>query len=207
MKSALDIHQALLSRSVRHELVRTRSNAASADDLPRALGVDAQSCVAVRCFVVDGCRTARDRAIYLVAVLVLAGDGPDPISLQRTLGARSVRAATPDEVNLHTGFSSAFVSPVGLPADVVVLADVALGARDVLYAATGESGVALGIATSDLLAASGARLASLTSGPMDVEELAPWGAAPGTVAQRGEDPAARVITLEDRRASARRSVS
>ena len=212
VKSALDVHHLLLTHGVDHELVRTTTRATSADDLHRALGVPIGSCVAVRCFAVQDCRTSDGSAVHLVAVLVQAGDVPDRESLQRTLHAATVRPATPDEINLHTGFSAAFVSPIGLPENVVVLADDAVTTQALVYVATGEGGVALGIGTRDLLVATRARVAPLTSRPMEADESAPWGAAPGTLAQRAADsPAAggssaRVIDLDGHRSPPRRIV-
>ena len=212
MKSALDVHHLLLSNGVDHELVRTTTRAISADDLPRALAVPVDSCVAVRCFAVQDCRTADGSAVHLVAVLVQVGEVPDRVSLQRILQAAAVRPATPDEINLHTGFSAAFVSPIGLPEDVVVLADDAVTAAAQVYVATGEGGVALSINTRDLLVATRAQVAQLTSRPMEVDASAPWGAAPGTLAQRAADaPAssestARVIDLDGHRSPPRRIV-
>ena len=133
-------------------------------------------------------------------------------TLKPTAGIDWRRTATPDEINLHTGFSAAFVSPIGLPEDVVVLADDAVTANALVYVATGEGGVALGIGTRDLLVATRARVAPLTSRPMDIDESAPWGAAPGTLAQRAADsPAAgqssaRVIDLDGHRSPSRRTV-
>ena len=206
MLSALDVHHLLLNRGVDHELVRTKTHAVSADDLPRALGVAGQCCIAVRCFAVQGCRTADGSAVHLVAVLVRAGDVPDRDSLQATLDASAVRAATADEINAHTGFSAAFVSPVGLPEDVVVLADTALMSSDQLYAATGEVALALRIGTHDLLVATGARVAQLTSHPLETAGSAPWGASPGTLAQQADRDPELVIDLTAPRPSSRRFV-
>jgi len=73
-----------------------------------------------------------------------------------------VTPATDEQVNASTGFAAGLVSPVGLPEDVEVLVDAALTEHDVVYCALGESGVALGIRTVDLLVASAARTVPLT---------------------------------------------
>ena len=209
MKSALDVHHLLLARGIHHELVRTATRAVSADDLPRALDVPTTSCVAVHCFTVQDCRTADGSAVHLVAVLLQAGETPDPDLLDQVLQASAVRAATPDEINTHTGFSAAFVSPIGLPEDVLVLADTRLSSSDVLYAAVGEGGLALGIGTRDLLVATGARLAELTPALPGDAAVPAVGAAPQPEAdpsvQLPQDATARVIALDDRRFPSRRS--
>jgi prolyl-tRNA editing enzyme YbaK/EbsC (Cys-tRNA(Pro) deacylase) len=115
-------------------------------------------------------------------VLVPAGATPDPASLLTALSARSVRPALPGEVNDVTDCAAGLVSPVDLPPGVELLADSAVGACDVVYTAVGEGGLALGIRTRDLLVATGARVATLTSsalalppdgGGSDVIELDP----------------------------------
>jgi prolyl-tRNA editing enzyme YbaK/EbsC (Cys-tRNA(Pro) deacylase) len=196
MKSALDVHRALLADGVEHEVVRLRTAVVSADDLPRALGVPRERCVAVRCYRT----TDRAGARGLAAVLVRAGDTPDPASLLDALGAVSVRAATGAEVNAATDYAAGLVSPICLPPDVPLLADAALGGSDVLYAPTGESGVALGIHTRDLLVASGARVTTLTARRLADEERRGW---PGGAALEIED--AQVLALAGRRGGQRQT--
>lgn len=175
MKSALDVHRELLARDVPHEIVRLRSRALNADDLPRVLGLTA-GCVAVRCYDV-----LRDTGASFAAVLVPAGRLPDPVALLSALDARSVSPAGPDRVNTATDYTAGLVCPVGLPDDIELLADTALGTSDVCYCALGEGGVALGIRTRDLLVTTGARVASLTGpSPVDIDatvlDLGRWAA-------------------------------
>lgn len=163
--TALDVHRALLARDVPHEVVRLRRSVVSADDLPRALDLPAGQCVAVRCYVADG--TA-------VAVLMHAGEVPDPVALLDALGARTVRTATGAEVNAATDCAAGLVSPVGLPAGLALLADTALAASEVVYTAAAEGGVALGIRTADLLLATGARVVRLSPHRMPLAERGGW---------------------------------
>jgi prolyl-tRNA editing enzyme YbaK/EbsC (Cys-tRNA(Pro) deacylase) len=139
-----------------HEVIRLRTRAASADDLPRLLDVPA-GCAVVRCYVVE-----RAGGSSFAALLVPAGCTPDDEVVCDALVAPAVSPATDDQVNAATGFAAGLVSPIGLPPDVEVLVDAALARHDVLYCALGESGVALGIRTTDLLVASGARTVPLT---------------------------------------------
>ena len=185
VRGALDVHRDLLAQGVPHEMVRLRRPVLSADDLPASLELPASSCVAVRCYLADG---------RLLAVMVHAGAVPDPGALLDAVRARALRAATATEVNAATEFAAGLVSPVGLPREAMLLADAALGESDVLYCATGEGGVALGVRTRDLLVAVGARVANLSGSPMDDADRAGWG---GVVAL------ADVIDL-DRRAVGRR---
>jgi prolyl-tRNA editing enzyme YbaK/EbsC (Cys-tRNA(Pro) deacylase) len=189
VKSALDVHRALLAADVHHEVVRLPSRLVTADDLPRVLAVD-RGCVTVRCYVVQR-RVGRSFA----AVLVPSGRVPSPTALLAALAARSVSPAPPDEVNAVTDFAAGLVSPVCLPDGVEVLADAALGESDVCWCALGEGGVALGVRTRDLLVVTGARVASLTAAgsvgeqPQDPAAVPydPWTGRPEQVARQGSD--------------------
>lgn len=184
MKSALDVHRALLGADVPHEMIRLRTPVLTGDDLPRSLGVDPRACVVVRCYLANAASWDGDR---FVAVLLRAGATVDPVSLLDALDADALRPATGDEINGATEYASSLVSPVSLPTDVLLLADAALGTHDVLYAPTGESGVALGIRTRDLLVATGARATTLTARPLGAGDQIGWDrAAPlGSVSRGG----------------------
>jgi hypothetical protein len=173
VRTALDVHRALLERGVAHEVVRLRTRITSADDLPSALGLGADGgCLAVRLYAVvpPPSGLGGDAPPRWVAVLVPAGKLPDPVALLTALDAGCVRPATPAETNAVTGYADGLVSPADLPAGVEVLADAAVGATDVVYTAAGEGGVALGVRTRDLLVACGARAASLAPAPVPLPE-------------------------------------
>jgi prolyl-tRNA editing enzyme YbaK/EbsC (Cys-tRNA(Pro) deacylase) len=195
VKSALDVHRSLLADDVPHEMVRLRTPALHGDELPRALAVPRESCAVVRCYRV----TRRDGTTSIAAVLLRSGDTPDPASLLDAFQAVSIRPATGAEVNAATDFASSLVSPICLPVDVQLIADAALGSCEVLYAPTGESGVALGIHTHDLLVASGARVTNLTSGRLGGRERA------DRQTGLGSDDAAVVPLERGRLAGARRT--
>lgn len=186
VKRALDVHRELLARDVPHEVVRVRGSVVTADDLPRALDVEPTSCVAVRCYVTD---------LGAVAVAVHAGVVPDPASVLDALDARTLRPATPDEVNAATDYAAGLVSPLVLPPGLPLLADAVLGLADVVYCPVGEAGVVLGIRAQDLLTASGARVATLSALPRSAVLPAPWGGG------------ARVIDLDARVVRRRRTGS
>lgn len=203
MRGALDVHRELLAQDVAHEVVRLRRPVVSADDLPAALDLPAQDCVAVRCYVTDG-RT--------VAVMMHAGAVPDPAALLDALGARSARPATAAEVNAATDCAAGLVSPVGLPSAVLLLIDAAVTgtapAEDrVLYAAAAEAGVALAIRTGDLLRATGARTATLSGRPLASEDRAGWDGVlegePSADEPPGPPAPDRVIHLDERPAGRR----
>jgi prolyl-tRNA editing enzyme YbaK/EbsC (Cys-tRNA(Pro) deacylase) len=152
MKDALDVHRSLLAREVPHEIVRLPRLALSADEIPELMGLPRERCVATRLYWAD-----RD----LVAVVVRAGELPHPASLLGALGASSLRTASADEVNALTDFAASLICPVLLPPSIRVLADSCVGTVDVVYAATGDGGTALGIRSRWLLTASGAAVTEL----------------------------------------------
>lgn len=152
MLDALDVHRSLLAREVPHEVVRLPRLVLSADEIPDVMGLPPERCVAVRMYVAD------ERHI---AVVVRAGGLPHPGAVLAAVGARSLRAADPDDVNRVTDFAAPLVCPVLLPDDVTVLADSCVGHADVVYAPTGDGGTVLGIPSRWLLTASRAAVAEL----------------------------------------------
>ena len=159
MRNALDVHRELLSDEVAHSLVRLESPLASADDLPLQLRRPAALCVAVRCYLATD--DARSR---FVAVAVAAGTQPPPAQLRRVLACDDIRAATAREVNAGTDYAAALVCPIGLPDDMVVLADRSVNWEEEVYTPLGEARVVLAITGGDLLRVSRARLVDLTHG-------------------------------------------
>jgi len=159
VNDALAIHRDLLTRGVAHEIVRLRRVILSADDLPDALDLPAERCVAVRMYEADH---------RLAAACVPAGATVAPSALLAATGARRIGIAPVDRINQDTQFAAGLVSPVLLPESVWLFLDSTLASAEVLYTATGESGTALGIHTADLLKLTRARvgplLASVTLG-------------------------------------------
>lgn len=177
MRGAVEVHRDLLAAQIRHEILHLTRVVADADDLPSVLGLPASACVAVRVYAAGG---------RIVAVAVPSGTWPDDRLLRRALHAQRLRTAdlrpaTSVEVSVATDQRSGLVCPVGLPPDVLLLADVALDAHRVVYTATGEGGTVLGVRTMELLALTEAQLFPLTTGgqasvAVHEEELSATGA-------------------------------
>lgn len=179
MRGALDVHQQLLAAGVPHEIVRLPRPVQRADELPAVLSLPDSSCLTVRVFELArtngdpgrtgpaapmprvagmGAVAAIGHEGDMVAVLVTAGSTVDEIAVARACGGRAVRAAGPLEVNATTQFFAGLVSPVCLPTGLRLYAEASLDRPGVVYAATGEGGTALGIASRDLLRHVAARL-------------------------------------------------
>jgi prolyl-tRNA editing enzyme YbaK/EbsC (Cys-tRNA(Pro) deacylase) len=157
----------LLEHQVLHNVIRLPRRIANADVLPAALGLAAKDCAAVRCYRTD---------TGPVAAIVAAGQWPATDLLTTALALRAspvrgLRRSTRDEVNADTDYQAGLVSPLALPARILLLADVRLLRYSVVYLPTCDPGTALGMQTRDLFAVTGARLSVLTRpGHGDVEQ-------------------------------------
>ncbi len=154
MRGPLDVHRELLARDVQHEIVRLPRIVLSADQLPEALGVPAEDCLAVRLFEVDD---------ELVAVLLPVRSTPNPAAVMAALHARTIRVASAERINAGTDYAAGLVPPLPLPAGVALLTDPRVSDLGVVYTPTGDTGTALGISAETLLSASGARVAEIAA--------------------------------------------
>jgi prolyl-tRNA editing enzyme YbaK/EbsC (Cys-tRNA(Pro) deacylase) len=152
MRGPLDITRELLAAEILHEIVHLARRIDDASELPLVLGLPGAACVAVRLFDADD---------GLVAALVGAGAVPATSAVARATRSRQVRALRPERVSAVTDYHPALVCPVGLPADVRVVADTALRGQEVVFTATGDGSTALKIRTADLLSVVGATVAPL----------------------------------------------
>ncbi|MEZ4638298.1 MAG: YbaK/EbsC family protein [Caldilineaceae bacterium] len=86
-------------------------------------------------------------------VMVLAS-GPDQISwkaLRRHLGRSRITMADRDEVRRVTGYEIGAVAPFGMPTPMPVLVDKRIPAQDEISMGSGERGVAVILATAELM--------------------------------------------------------
>ncbi|TDC62902.1 YbaK/EbsC family protein [Actinomadura sp. GC306] len=164
MKDALTIHRALLEWEAVHEIVRLPFALAHADELPRALGLPPERCLVTRVYSCDGPFGARR---FLTGVIVPAEGRPSADAVRAAVGAKTLRPAHPDIVNAVTQYAANLVCPLLLPDDMPVLIDQrvmdALPSDDVVYTATGEASIALGIRARTLYALTHAEPADLTA--------------------------------------------
>lgn len=152
MRGPLDLSRDLLEAEVLHEIVHLRRRIDDATELPDVLDVPAHTCLAVRLYDTD--RGA-------VAAMLPAGVVPATTALADAAGARTIRATVPGRVSALTDYHPGLVPPVGLPADLRVVADEALKGEEVVFTATGDGSTALKIRALDLLDLTGATLAPL----------------------------------------------
>lgn len=160
MRGPIDVTRDLLAADVPHEIVHLRRRIDDAAELPEVLGLPSRSCLAVRLY---------DDDTRLLAALVTADRTAASTALARAAGTRGVRPTPPDRVSAVTDSHPSLVAPVGLPADLLVLADTGLREQEVVYAPTGDGSTALKIRAADLLAVTGARVAPLVEPGADID--------------------------------------
>jgi prolyl-tRNA editing enzyme YbaK/EbsC (Cys-tRNA(Pro) deacylase) len=153
MRGPLDITRELIAADVLHEIVHLRRRIDDAAELPEVLDLPGTSCVAVRLYDAgDG---------TLLAALLPADAAAATTALAAAAGVRAIRRADPALVSAATDYVASLVPPVGLPGDVRLVAHAGLAAQEVLYTPTGDGSTALKIRTADLLALTGATVASI----------------------------------------------
>lgn len=152
MKDALAIHRSLLEHERPHEIVRLRRAITSADELPEALSLPAECCLAVRVFRVDGRGVLQSEprpehaasaagassaagaarpcsadqggtTSAIVAVIASAATHPTPAAVRAATGALRAVPASSAMVNAVTDYSAPLVAPLLLPEAVLALLD------------------------------------------------------------------------------------
>jgi Cys-tRNA(Pro)/Cys-tRNA(Cys) deacylase len=182
MIGPLDIHQHLLAHDIRHEIVRVRRTAATAAQLPEALGIGPERCVLAHLFVATAVTEPSKDVEQLVLVLSTADvDVANPLFIESltsylaehlnpTRSSRrprkaswptvTVEPAAPEVVSSRTDYLASHLAPLLLPADVLVVAVphlAELGAN-IVYTTTGDAGTALALRAADLIDVSSARM-------------------------------------------------
>jgi prolyl-tRNA editing enzyme YbaK/EbsC (Cys-tRNA(Pro) deacylase) len=157
MRGPLDVTRELIAADVLHEIVHLRRRIDDVTELPEVLGLPGTSCVAVRLYDAGDLLAGE----LLVAALLPADAAAATTALAAAAGVSTVRRAGPATVSAATDYVASLVCPVGLPAGVRAVAHSGLAAQEVVYTATGDGSTALKIRTADLLALTGAAVASI----------------------------------------------
>jgi len=106
----------------------------------------------------------RDAGGRYVMACVLGDARLDPKAVREHLGAgwRRLYFASADEIQAITGCVQGAVAPLGLPANVPAIFDVAIANRDRVNISSGDPMAGLELAATDLIRAAGAELAHIT---------------------------------------------
>lgn len=154
MRTAVDVHNYLVERDLPHELVPTQGRVRSPERVAAVLGLEPEQ--------VGRVLLLETMEMGLVAALVPADREPDSERL-RAVGAGEATGLDDDRATDLTQFLAEAMPPVALPEEVTTILDEGLAEQEVLYFPGGEATSLLKIRPVDLLAATEARVAPLTS--------------------------------------------
>lgn len=153
MRTTVDVHNFLVERDLPHELVPTQGRVRPPERVAAVLGLEPEQVGRVRLFEAEG---------GLVAALVRADLDPSP-ELLAEAGADDLRELDDDRATDLTQFLAEAMPPVGLPDGTTTILDQRLADQEVLYFPGGEATSMLKIRPEDLVTATEARVAPLTS--------------------------------------------
>ncbi len=131
----------------------------TAEDAARAIGVDVGQIVKSLVFDLEDDDDGRTAVLALVS----GSNRLDEAKLAAAAGARRALRADADRVREITGYPIGGVPPFGHPAPVRTFVDPDLLAHDEVWAAGGTPQVVFGLAPADLVEATGAVVADLST--------------------------------------------
>lgn len=153
MRTSVDVHTFLIEREVPHELFPARGRLRSPEQLAAVLDLPVDEVGKVIVF---------EGSDGPVAALVPAGHEPDPERVRRASGQETLEPASDARASELTGYLPESVPPAGLPESFKIILDRSLDRDVVLYFAGGEARSVLKIRGTDLVKATGAKVASIT---------------------------------------------
>jgi prolyl-tRNA editing enzyme YbaK/EbsC (Cys-tRNA(Pro) deacylase) len=151
--------------------VRTAQAAAA------ALGVPVGAIVNSLVFAVDDGRGTGQGTMPLL-VLTSGAHRVDETAVAGLLGVAKLSRATPDVVREHTGQAIGGVAPVGHPAPIRTLVDVALARHERVWAAAGHPSAVFSTSYEELLRLTAGTAAEVGAGPATAEAVPAGGGQP-----------------------------
>jgi prolyl-tRNA editing enzyme YbaK/EbsC (Cys-tRNA(Pro) deacylase) len=152
MRTSVDVHNHLLERDVRHEMLPIRGRLRSAERIAAVLGLPPEVVGKVVIYETDR---------GPVAALVPSHSSPDPDRVRAAIRAHTIAEARAGRISHLSEYLSEAVPPAGLPEGFRVVADKGLAAQEVLYFAGGEATAIVKFRGSDLVKATGAKIARI----------------------------------------------
>jgi prolyl-tRNA editing enzyme YbaK/EbsC (Cys-tRNA(Pro) deacylase) len=153
MRSSVDVHNYLVERDVRHELVTVGGRIRTPERLAAVLDLPAEQVGRVVIYETD--------AGPLVALLA-SDRTPDPKRVKNAAKAGELTQASPSRASELADFIPDAIPPVALPPEFNVVMDRALSQQEVVYFPAGDSTSVLKLRGEDLARAADATLADLT---------------------------------------------
>ena len=152
MRTSVDVHNHLVGRDIRHELLPVRGRLRSAERIAAVLDLPPQMVGKVVVFDTDR---------GPVAAIVSAECEPDPERVRASVRAHEIGEVSPARASQLTEYLAEAIPPAGLPPGFRVVADRALADQQVLYFAGGEATAILKLRGADLVPATGAKVARI----------------------------------------------
>jgi len=152
MRTSVDVHNHLVERDVRHELLPVRGRLRSAERIAGVLGLPPEVVGKVVVFETDR---------GPVAALVPSSSEPDPERVRAAVRGHKIAPAPAARVSQLSEYLSEAVPPVGLPAAFRVVADRELPRQEVLYFAGGDATAILKLRGEDLVKATDAKVSRI----------------------------------------------
>jgi prolyl-tRNA editing enzyme YbaK/EbsC (Cys-tRNA(Pro) deacylase) len=154
MRNSVDVHNYLVERDVRHELLTVRGRFRTPERLAAVLELPPAQVGKIVVYETDDEATA-------VAGLVPSDTDPDPQRVERAVGLPGLRPVTAARASELSDYIPEAIPPVGLPERFRVVMDRALADQEVVYFSAGDPAAVLKLRGDDLARATDAVVADL----------------------------------------------
>lgn len=154
MRGSVEVHRYLTERAIPHEFYRLERPLRHIDEVSALLDLPPSHVVTAELF-----ETRRNPILALVP----SGACASTADIARASEEKRVRPASSSQVTEYTGFFANWLPPVGHERPSRVLLEGGLAEIDVLYAAGGDPGVMLIVHSGDLIRATAATVAPLST--------------------------------------------
>ena len=152
MRNSVDVHNHLVERDVRHELLTVRGRLRTPERLAAVLDLPPEQVGKIVVYEAD------DRP---VVALVASDTSPDPERVRHALAAQKVKPVSAARASELSDYISEAIPPVALPEGFRVVMDRALAAQEVVYFSAGDPAAVLKLRGEDLVRATDAVVADL----------------------------------------------
>jgi prolyl-tRNA editing enzyme YbaK/EbsC (Cys-tRNA(Pro) deacylase) len=152
MRNSVDVHNHLVERDVRHELLRVPGRLRTAERLAAVLDLPPEQVGKIVVYEVDGSP---------VVAVVSSNEMPDPDQVAKALGATAAQSVSPARASQLSDYIPEAIPPVALPPGFRVVMDRTMAGHEVVYFSSGDPAAVLKLRGEDLARASDAIVADL----------------------------------------------
>jgi len=141
MRTSVDVHNHLVERDVRHELLTVRGRLRTAERLAAVLELPPEQVGKIVVY-----ETGEGPVLAAVA----AGLAPDEDRVKGAVGAERLKRASAARASELSDYIPEAIPPVALPDGFRVVIDAALASQEIVYFAAGDPAVVLKLRGEDL---------------------------------------------------------